>query len=232
MQSLYLFTHTILDGVGPRAKSNQQRSRRYVSSLEKSNSSSTFDSNQISPGTIFMNEANIWTKMYIEENIKSNSTWKSLKVVLSDSSIPGEGEHKIMDFIRLQKSLSSNIRHCIYGADSDLFVLALSVHEEKFTILREENVFNNRYKTNSVILRNMSKDISEVDIKNIFETFGKVKSVEMREKKHCNHFIITFEELRPAQVALNSTIRFDHKFFIRHNFIQNTLLNQRRQFTP
>ncbi|CRG96642.1 exoribonuclease, putative [Plasmodium gallinaceum] len=150
-----------IDGVAPKAKMNQQRSRRFKSILcseierkayielkEKfiaenrmvPEESSYWDSNVITPGTQFMHELSIALKYFIEHKITNDEKWKKIAVIFSDSNVCGEGEHKIFNFIksqRAQKGYDPNTRHVIHGMDADLIMLSLASHEPYFYILRE-----------------------------------------------------------------------------------------------
>lgn len=149
-----------IDGVAPRAKMNQQRARRFRSAmdaekaLEKAISrgeeipkGEPFDSNSITPGTEFMAKLTKNLQYFIHDKITNDSKWREIDIIFSGHEVPGEGEHKIMDFIRnlrAQDDFDSNTRHCIYGLDADLIMLGLSVHDPHFALLREEVVFGRR----------------------------------------------------------------------------------------
>jgi 5'-3' exoribonuclease 1 len=115
-----------IDGVAPRAKLNQQRSRRFRSAKDLAEASKdidrssvhVFDSNCITPGTEFMAKVSEAIKYFIRKKLKEDPLWKDLKVIFSGHEVPGEGEHKIMQHIREMKSqpgYQPNTRHVMYG---------------------------------------------------------------------------------------------------------------------
>lgn len=131
-----------IDGVAPRAKMEQQRTRRFKSIKEKSlirdikkqydntyTDSDIWDTNAITPGTIFMEKL----ARELEHFIMYNKIFENVRVIFSDSNNPGEGEHKIMNYL---KTNTGNYIDVIYGLDADLIMLSM-ICSNKIYLLRE-----------------------------------------------------------------------------------------------
>lgn len=139
------FVFIAFDGVVPIAKMKQQRERRFKGAIthelthfidNKTTKYDGIDHNlfhtvEITPGTEFMNGLNeyfITSKLEIEHHIE---------VMFSLSDQPGEGEHKICEYLRKHK----NNKHCaFYGLDADLFILALNhlQYRKSIMLVREQ----------------------------------------------------------------------------------------------
>ena len=140
-----------LDGPAPRAKMVQQRSRRFKAIMEKkfmsdlkkkykiSEDKEEWDrSANISPGTQFMEKLS--NKLV---SAMKNKTFqvhnKNMKVIFSNSNVPGEGEHKFLNILRSMIKMPSkkDDKIYLYGRDADLIVLAVATHKSNICIVRE-----------------------------------------------------------------------------------------------
>jgi len=130
-----------VDGMCPRAKMVQQRKRRFIGAWKQSILNTKWDSNTITPGTTFMKRFD----QEIAEFVKQQDGQNGVQWILSPSSSPGEGEHKIFQFMRAATQ-NDTTENMIYGLDADLILLSL-LHMDKYPkdqirLLREAMVFN------------------------------------------------------------------------------------------
>ena len=142
-----------IDGVAPRAKMAQQRSRRFKSVKENKQrneilqrldpnyqSKDRWDTNAITPGTIFMHNLS----KYLQLQIPKLQALQGIEVVLSDSNQPGEGEHKILQYIRHNSAdMNPESYDVIYGLDADLIMLSMTCTHRHMALLRETIEFKN-----------------------------------------------------------------------------------------
>ena len=135
------------DGVAPVAKLNQQRERRYkswftgvvektivrknallnpplVSATGASGDTKAWNTSSITPGTRFMTKLNSRMQDYCEE--KGREIGSKILYIYSGSDVPGEGEHKIFEYVRENGVYHRDTTTLIYGLDADLIMLCLN----------------------------------------------------------------------------------------------------------
>lgn len=89
-----------IDGVAPRAKMNQQRGRRFRSAKdaelmeqkardrgETLPEENRFDSNCITPGTVFMTRLNTALQYFVKKKISTDERWQHCTVILSGHNV-------------------------------------------------------------------------------------------------------------------------------------------------
>lgn len=118
-----------IDSVAPISKQCQQSQRRFNSRRE----SGSFNPHSISVGTKMMDELNELVVWFV--NKRKSKYWSHLEVIFSNSHEVGEGEHKLMAFLKNLNTSSET--SCIYSCDADLIMLGLISHMENISILRE-----------------------------------------------------------------------------------------------
>ena len=153
-----------IDGSAPLAKIKQQRDRRHMSIKEKefiSNlnkkydkpQSPIWDTNVITPGTVFMDKLKKEISKYITDDLEFTG-----KIIFSSADIEGEGEHKILEY--LKKNVHKDLVECVYGLDADLIMLSLVSQCKNIFLLREKI----EYKNNTMVKSNKKQEFDIVSI--------------------------------------------------------------------
>ena len=186
-----------IDGVAPLAKIIQQRKRRYLTIFKNKidNINSTWDTNAISCGTIFMNNLDEYLNNKIIEENKTS-------YILDGSINNGEGEHKI--FNHLLKYLNDqNI--IINGLDADLIILSLISGINNIYLMRENN--------DTIIYLNIN-NLKEAILNELRDKWKLLNDIEIIES-YCvmcsilgNDFIPHIPTLNMKNDGLNSLIDF------------------------
>ena len=114
-----------------------------------------WDTNQITPGTNFMNQLNTFLKNKCKD--------LPIPYIISDSNEPGEGEHKIMKYI---DNLPQSSNSVIYGLDADLIMLSM-LRKSNIYLLRERTEFN----------------IENLDTSYVFCNINLLKNISLNQSK-------------------------------------------------
>ncbi|CAE7726055.1 XRN2 [Symbiodinium sp. CCMP2592] len=141
--------YVALDGVAPRAKMNQQRSRRFRKAQETDADGidaviDVFDRNAITPGTPFMQRLSDRLRHWAASQVAVPDL-QGLSIVISCDRDPGEGEHKIMEVIRNHPEHT----HCLCSNDADLVFLGLVCESEHVYLLRTKPNYEKRVRTDT-----------------------------------------------------------------------------------
>jgi 5'-3' exonuclease len=154
-----------IDGVVPMSKILQQRQRRHRFYYDNSQDEICNDiypitSIELTPGTEYMERIHLSMINYLK-NIN-----KKIKYIYSSYHIEGEGEHKILRYIK--SNIKNNDTIVIYGLDADLLFLALSAMITNNTldlyIMREKPVFDNK----EVNLDDVNTEYNYVEIRELY----------------------------------------------------------------
>jgi len=182
-----------VDGVAPMAKIKHQRQRRfkYIYDNDKINEikkkygieiEHKWNTSAITPGTIFMTKLTKKIIAWIEQ-----SNYKVKKIIFSSCYTPGEGEHKILQYIKNTIDTFNenklNDVNVIYGLDADLIFLSLASNIDKTYLLRETT----EIETKKENLSNLD-DFSYVDIDLLKKIIVKemTKYLNEKERKEIN----------------------------------------------
>ena len=166
-----------VDGVAPVAKINQQRKRRYKSVIDNQIKynlqrkyhiphNESWSNIVITPGTNFMVKLD-------KALIKLKNSNK--KIMYSSYQEPGEGEHKILQYIKQNIKPDTQDFNVIYGLDADLIFLTFASGVNNLLLLRELQHLDKNHKEKDILthpVTDVAEQLCYVSIDNTINTLN------------------------------------------------------------
>ncbi|KAI9279195.1 XRN 5'-3' exonuclease N-terminus-domain-containing protein [Sporodiniella umbellata] len=135
--------YLVMDGVTPRVVENAQRSTAYIASSQAWSQPSGLDANCMVAGTRLSTRLAEQLRYFVTKKVSEDSDWQNVEVIFSGPDVPGEGNQKIMEYVRLQRSLTTynpDTRHCIYGLEDENLLAGLSIYDAHTSLLVDKTV--------------------------------------------------------------------------------------------
>ena len=146
-----------VDGTTPRARLGPQRSCTVPCEKEDESDEEDLellDTMNLTPGTEVMERISEILQYYIALRMSTDPAWKKLVVIYSSHRCPGEGEHKIIDYLResiVNGTYDREDRTLCYGSDADLILLAMTLHQTNVSIIRKDDYFDSPWEQSHLL---------------------------------------------------------------------------------
>lgn len=195
-----------VDGVVNVAKMNQQKPRRFGKAMEE-DPYKIFDSTSLTPGTEFMKKID----KKIETWLENYDGYLPKRTIYSSHLQPGEGEHKIFDYVRRGDIIRGDGYNVINGLDNDLIILTVICPLEKVVMRPEDG----SKKLNITLLRKELLKIMRFkgsDDKNIIRDFCTIATLLGNDFLH--KFPNVFHDVRETMKVIFKVYKFNSKHLV------------------
>lgn len=156
---------------------------------------------------------------------KSNggdNDWINMTVIFANDKVAGEGEHKLLNYIR--KYGNHDWTYCIYGSDADLIMLSMSALTT--SVVNNIFVLRDEYKSPNYLLIDIPFFVDSLvrDVRNKAHKDGNVWDGEFDRQRFINDFIFMcfmvgndFLPHIPTIEIMSNGIESMLDFYVKHN---------------
>jgi 5'-3' exonuclease len=153
---------------------------------------------------------------------RADNDWSNMTVIFANDKVAGEGEHKLLNYIR--KYGNHDWTYCIYGSDADLIMLSMSALTT--SVINNIFVLRDEYKSPNYLLIDIPFFVDSLvrDVRNKAHKDGNVWNGEFNRQRFINDFIFMcfmvgndFLPHIPTIEIMSNGIESMLDFYVKHN---------------